>query len=109
LRLPAAVLIALAASGCASTGAGVHEVQESVQVSVDVSLDIARELALGTLQGAGRGALTGLRIVGESRCDRRECLAILPVTTGVGAVVGGLAGGISGVHKVLARRSEPPS
>ena len=70
------------------------------------SLDVAGGLAAGMLEGAGRGALGGLRIVAESRCDRRECLAIVPLAAGVGALAGGVTGAAQGMQTALARRSE---
>ncbi len=84
----AAALAGLLLSGCASPHG-----------SLDAGLDVAGGLAMGMLEGAGHGALGGLRIVAESRCDRRECLAIVPVAVAFGAVGGGLAGAMRGLEK----------
>ncbi len=91
----AAALAGLLLSGCASPHG-----------SLDAGLDVAGGLAMGMLEGAGHGALGGLRIVAESRCDRRECLAIVPVAAAFGALAGGVSGAAQGVQSALARRRQ---
>ena len=92
----AAVLLGLC--GCASTRAG-----------FDAGLDVAGESARGALQGAGEGAVGGMRVLLEARCQSRDCWAMVPVAAGLGAVLGGLAGALNGLQSALERRREPKS
>jgi hypothetical protein len=84
-RRRAALALLLLLSGCASPRE---------------SLEAGRDIALGALDGAGRGALAGLRVGAECR---RDCAAVVPVTAGLGALVGTVAGAAGGLGKALAR------
>jgi len=82
------VVLLSAVCGCASPRAG-----------FETGCNVAGDFAVGALEGAGNGAVEGLRILVEARCNSRDCWVMLPIAAGFGAVVGGLAGALNGLQR----------